>query len=100
VQELGPFFGLGLIAARWGLAAWLAVAALGAARRGNLQPACYAGLVLPLLAVHDVTLQNSMIGIAWFAIGIMAAALRLESVPAAVLPAAAPRRPWEVPACA
>lgn len=82
VQELGPFFGLILIGLRWALAAGLAGATLRAARRGNLQPACTLGLVVPLLLVHDVTLQNSMIGIAWFAVGILVSTLRLEGAAA------------------
>ena len=98
VQELGPFFGLILIGLRWALASGLTVATLRAARRGNLQPACTLGLVAPLLLVHDVTLQNSMIGIAWFAVGILVSSLRVESAAAAPGPVAAWSR--EVPACA
>lgn len=79
VQELGPFVGLAAIGLRWALAFGLACATLRAARRGNLQPACFLGLVAPLLLVHDVTLQNSMIGIAWFATGILVATLRLDA---------------------
>ncbi|MCW6506563.1 hypothetical protein [Lichenifustis flavocetrariae] len=77
VQELGPFFGLLAILLRWGLAAWLMAAALAALRRGNLQPVSFLGFVAPVFLVHDVTLQNSMIGIAWFSAGIFLSSLRV-----------------------
>ncbi|MBE7219501.1 MAG: hypothetical protein INR64_13590, partial [Caulobacteraceae bacterium] len=97
VQELGPFFGLAAIGLRWALALGLARASWRAARRGNGQPACFLGLVAPLLLVHDVTLQNSMIGIAWFATGILIAALKLDALPE---PRRVRARATQVPACA
>lgn len=98
VQELGPYFGLLAIALRWGLAAGLAAATARAARRGNLQPACTLGLVVPLLLVHDVTGQNTMIGLAWFAVGLLLSSLRVD--PAAVEPHPAAIHHGSLPACA
>ena len=74
VQELGPMFGGLYILLRWGLLAWLAKLSLGAAVRGNLQPACFLGFLIPVFLAHDITLQNTMIGIGWFAAGILMSA--------------------------
>ena len=88
VQELGPLFGGLYIALRWAFLAWLVVLTLNAACRGNLQPACYLGFLVPVFLAHDITLQNTMIGIGWFAAGILmraadlAASERTDRLPA------------------
>ena len=77
VQELGPIFGLGYILLRWGFLAWVALQSGKAATRGNLQPACFLGFLIPVFLAHDITLQNSMIGIGWFSAGIALSAARV-----------------------
>ena len=79
VQELGPVFGLFYIAVRWALLAWFVALTLREARRGNLQPACFIGFLTPVFLAHDITLQNTMIGIGWFAAGVFLAAVEVGS---------------------
>jgi hypothetical protein len=78
VQELGPVVGIFAILLRWSLVSWFAAEALRAVRlASNLQPLCFLGFVAPVFLVHDLTLQNSMIGIGWFSAGIFLNALRV-----------------------
>ena len=77
MQELGPLFGGLYILLRWSFLAWLAWLALRSAGRGNLQPACFLGFLVPVFLAHDITLQNTMIGIGWFAAGILMSAERV-----------------------
>lgn len=77
VQELGPMFGGLYILLRWSFLAWLSVLTLRAASRGNLQPACFLGFLVPIFLAHDLTLQNTMIGIGWFAAGVLMSAERV-----------------------
>lgn len=77
VQELGPLFGGLYILVRWSFLAWLVLPTVRAARRGNLHPACFLGFLAPIFLAHDITLQNTMIGIGWFAAGILLAAARV-----------------------
>lgn len=94
VQELGPLFGGFYILLRWAFLLWLLGVTIRAAARGNLQPACFTGFLVPVFLAHDITLQNTMIGIGWFAAGILLCA---ERVGGDLLPerrANAPRR-WQ-----
>ena len=78
VQELGPFLGLAVILLRWILVvAFVGVAFRSLTRAGNPQPLCFLGFVAPLFLAHDISLQNSMIGIGWFAAGVLNSAARV-----------------------
>ena len=78
VQELGPYFGSAVILSRWSLVAAFCTAAVRAlVYRGDAQPFCYLGFVAPLFLVHDVSLQNTMIGIGWFAAGLFNCVVKL-----------------------
>lgn len=92
VQELGPLFGGLYIGLRWSFLAWLAVLTLRAAGRGNLQPACFLGFLVPVFLAHDITLQNTMVGIGWFSAGILMSAARVaQSSPTPVVAGRVPR---------
>ena len=80
VQELGPVFGLLYIAARWALLAWFVVLSLREAGKGNLQPACFIGFLAPVFLAHDITLQNTMIGIGWFSAGVFLSAVEVGPI--------------------
>lgn len=94
VQELGPLFGGLYILLRWSFLAWLSALTLRAASRGNLQPACFLGFLVPIFLAHDLTLQNTMIGIGWFAAGILMSAERVGGAYASA-PAGRARRRLE-----
>ena len=77
VQELGPIFGGFYLLLRWSFMIVLAVLTFRAAKRGNLQPACFLGFLVPVFLAHDITLQNTMIGIGWFSAGMLMSAERV-----------------------
>lgn len=87
IEELGPIFGGFYLLLRWSFMIWLAKLAVVAARDGNLQPACFLGFIVPVFLAHDITLQNTMIGIGWFSAGILMSAERVGKEAAATLPA-------------
>jgi hypothetical protein len=80
VQELGPFVGILIIFTRILLFCYLGMIALRASKLlCNNSPGAIFGFVGPLVLIGQVTTQNTILGLTWFAMGYLLAMARPSS---------------------
>lgn len=74
VNEFGPVFGFPLLALRSWLVFWLLWRAINFNKRyGDGSAVILWGFVGPMIATAQITMQNSMLGLSWFAVGLLLA---------------------------
>ncbi|WP_157960108.1 hypothetical protein [Albibacillus kandeliae] len=74
INEFGPIFGFPLLALRSWLVLWLLYRAINFNKRyGDGSAVILWGCVGPMLATAQITMQNSMLGLCWLAVGLLLA---------------------------